>query len=188
MSHNLDSFVKQVLIKEIKLIQQKHGHHYLSFSLISQGIEFLGACLDNKFFHINSKKEKDDSERKLSDNDRKISQRRFQNAIKRLFPTKYKGYAEKGNEYNLYENLRCGLLHVLLPKNKLELIQYSEAKKYKLKHLEKVNIRGSERLVLVSEVLFEDFEKACEKLLEMNEKNQLKGNQINDILLETDLE
>jgi len=47
MGHTLTSFIEQVLKKEIKNIQRDENHHYLSFSSISQGIEFLGACLDD---------------------------------------------------------------------------------------------------------------------------------------------
>ncbi len=43
-------FIQKVLIDEFKEIQQDEGHHYLSFSLICQGIEFLGACLDSEPF------------------------------------------------------------------------------------------------------------------------------------------
>jgi hypothetical protein len=47
---NLLDFIGKVLIDELKEIQQDEDHYYISFSLICQGIEFLGACLDSEPF------------------------------------------------------------------------------------------------------------------------------------------
>jgi len=98
---NVKSFIQGLLIEEIKSIQQKEGHHYLSFGLIAQGIEFLGACLDSNEFFVERK-----------------SNQRFNRAIMELFPSKYHKYVndKKGQRFDLYENLRCGLLHIILPK------------------------------------------------------------------------
>ncbi|CAA6814475.1 MAG: Unknown protein [uncultured Aureispira sp.] len=171
MAHNLKSFIEDVLISEIKIIQQTHGHHYLSFSLISQGIEFLGACLDDKELNAPSQ-----------------SSKRFERAIKDLFPNKYRAFNNQGTPFNLYKNLRCGLLHICIPKNKIELTQRAEGKN-EYKHLTKSKVReeGEERLILVSEDLFYDFEKACRKVIAKYENNELNGNKIPDTLLETDL-
>lgn len=140
-------FIEIALIKEIKSIQQE-GHHYLSFALIAQGIEFLGACIDsNKFFRTGKSRE------------------RFNNAILKLFPTSYHHYVkEEGQPYDLYDNLRCGLLHVLLPQNDIELIQESEIEKFG-KHLEIKEIRKKQRLLLVSQDLMDDFEDACKNVI-----------------------
>lgn len=179
MGHNLKSFIQSVLINEIGRIQE-NGHHYLSFSLISQGIEFLGYCLDNKDLHpetTKGKKKKKDS----------ISKTRFQNAIDKLFPNSYNSYKNKGSSFNLFENLRCGLVHVLIPQNKLELVTEKEAKENNLSHLKTDTIRGHERLVLVAEVFYNDFKKACEKVIKKFENNDLNGNNIPPTLLETNL-
>ena len=69
---NTKEFINNVLIKEIKSIQQENGYHYISFGLISQGIEFLGACLDNYKFDAPGK-----------------SRERFNKSINELFPSEY---------------------------------------------------------------------------------------------------
>lgn len=51
MGQTLKQFIDKTLISEIKTIQQTSGHHYLFFGLIAQGIELLGACLDDTKFH-----------------------------------------------------------------------------------------------------------------------------------------
>lgn len=147
----LKDFIKITLIKEIKEIQQKY--HYLSFGLISQGIEFLGCCLDsNSYF----------TERK--------SELRFRNAIKNLFPSKYQPFNIKKGRFDLYRDLRCGISHVCLPKTNIELIQRKEIPIFG-KHLEIKKVRNKEMLILVSEDFYSDFETACNKIiLKINNK------------------
>lgn len=140
---DVKEFIKSFLIKEIKEIQN-NGHHYLSFGLISQGIEFLGACLDNNNFIVERE-----------------SGNRFRLAIKEVFPTTYHRYNNgKGTPYDLYENLRCGLLHIAVPRSEIELIQQVEIPLFG-NHLEIKNIRGKDSLVLVSQNFMSDFETAC---------------------------
>ena len=129
-------FILKVLINELRDIQQKEGHHYLSFGLIAQGIEFLGACIDDQDFFVESQ-----------------SRARFERAIRDLFPSGYHGFLSgRGGRFDLYENLRCGLLHVILPKADVELIQDKEVHKFG-GHLTIVNIRDRDRLILVSQRL-----------------------------------
>lgn len=144
----LKDFIKITLIKEIKEIQQTGNHHYLSFGLISQGIEFLGYCLDSNSYFIDNQ-----------------SESRFRNTIKNLFPTKYHPFNIKNGKYDLYKDLRCGILHVCLPKPNIELIQRREINDFG-NHLEIKNIRDKDMLILVSEELFNDFENACNKIIE----------------------
>ncbi|MFA5359988.1 MAG: hypothetical protein WC349_03470 [Patescibacteria group bacterium] len=150
-------FIKFFLIDSIKNIQQINGHHYLSFGLISQGIEFLGCCLDDKGYF----KEK-------------LSRERFENAIKELFPQKYQQFNIKDGQYYLYRDLRCGLLHGCLPKPSIELIRRSEIINF-TNHLEIKNIRGKETLVLVSEELFNDFENACKEIINRIDKGKISN-------------
>lgn len=162
-------FIQNVLITELKVIQQKEGHHYLSFGLIAQGIEFLGACLDNKDFFIDGK-----------------SRKRFDNAIKVLFPPSYHIFLTgKSKPYDLYENLRCGLLHVVLPKRDVELIQGAEIKDYG-NHLEKVVIEKKERLILVSQRFFEDFESACRDVIRRIDNKMISHPKVYGNLLRTE--
>jgi len=152
-------FIQNILIDEFKRIQQAEGYHYLSFSLICQGIEFLGACLDSEPFSAKG-----------------LSAARFRRAIYDLFPTSYRKFNQgSGRPFDLYENLRCGLLHVILPESSLELIRRSEKEELNANHLEVKEIRGIHRLVLVSEDLFEDYEKACQEIVARISDNRLRG-------------
>ena len=152
-------FIQKVLIDEFKEIQQDEGHHYISFSLIYQGIEFLGACLDSEPFSAKG-----------------LSTARFRRAIYDLFPTSYRKFNQgSGRPFDLYENLRCGLLHVILPESPLELIRRTEKIKFNVNHLEVKEIRGINRLVLVLEDLFDDYEKACEEIIARISDGRLSG-------------
>ena len=152
-------FIQKVLIDEFKEIQQDEGHPYISFSLICQGIEFLGACLDSEPFSAKG-----------------LSAPRFRRAMYDLFPTSYGKFNQgTGKPFDLYENLRCGLIHVILPGSRLELIRRTEKAKFSANHLEVKEIRGIDRLVLVSEDLFEDYERACEEIIARISDGRLSG-------------
>jgi hypothetical protein len=169
MGLTLKDFVKKVLIGEIKTIQQTYGHHYLSFGLIAQGIELLGACLDNKDFHKNG-----------------TSGDRFRDAIDKLFPDKYKIFNNKTSDYDLYKNLRCGLLHVVLPGSFIELIQESEKEKFNAGHLDIKQIRGKDRLILVSQDLFSDFENACNEIVNRIDLGTIDPSKISGTLIDVE--
>jgi len=152
-------FIQKVLIDEFKEIQQDDGHPYISFSLICQGIEFLGACLDSEPFSAKG-----------------LSAPRFRGAIYDLFSRSYHKFNQgSGKPFDLYENLRCGLIHVILPGSRLELIRRTEKAKFNANHLEVKEIRGIDRLVLVSEDLFEDYERACKEIIARISDGRLSG-------------
>lgn len=169
MGLTLKQFIDKVLIKEIKSIQQTHGHHYLSFGLIAQGIELLGACLDNKKIH-----------KKGASGDR------FRKAIDELFPASYKPYNDKTSNYDLYTNLRCGLLHVVIPGSFIELLQEAEKPAYDAEHLEIKNIKGKNRLILVSQELYQDFERACNEIIKRIDSGTIDPNKVSGILIDTE--
>lgn len=148
MQMTIKQFIENVLIKEIQQIQD-YGHHYFSFLLIASGIEFLGACLDDKLFHTKDQ-----------------SSERFKKAIKELFPKTYHSYADR-----LYSDLRCGLAHVSKPNRGIGLTHQDEAAKFKTKHLQKTN---TDQLILISEEFFEDFKRACNTVLNRSEKDLTK--------------
>ena len=155
----ISDFIQKVLIEEFREIQQDEGHHYISHSLVCQGIEFLGACLDSEPFSAEG-----------------LSAGRFRRAIYDLFPTSYRRFNQgKGRPFDLYENLRCVLQHVILPGTLIELIQQSEKEKFDVSHLEVKEIRGIDRLVLVSEDLFDDYEKACKEIIARIRDGRLRG-------------
>jgi len=128
-------FIEHVLIHELRDIVFRHP--YLSFALISIGIEFLGKCMltENKFQKWNN-----------------------------INPDKaYK----KGTELMLeidtayssvdLKELRNGFAHTLLPKKVL----LSELKHGAI-HFEK---RTDGKTILVAEILYRDFVIACQKVL-----------------------
>lgn len=164
---NVKDFIEVALINDIKSIQQT-GHHYHSFSLISQSIEFLGACIDRFDF----------GERGQSEN-------RFELAIKRLFPSNYHVYNRRNSMYYLYRNLRCGLLHKMIPNSRLELIQRAEILSYG-NHLEIENIRNIDRLILVSQDFYSDFKKASLEVMQRIDNNEIGHNKVYQEFLSTE--
>lgn len=152
-------FIQKILIDEFKEIQQEEGYHYISFNLICQGIEFLGACLDSEDFSAKG-----------------LSAPRFRRAIYDLFPTSYHQFNRgSGKPFDLYENLQCSLWHVILPGSRLELIRRFEKAKLNANHLEIKEIQGIDRLVLVLEDLFDDYEKACKEIIARIRDGRLRG-------------
>lgn len=131
--------IEQTFLKEYRRLIDEN-FHFISFSLIAVGIEFLGACLDeNPFLKEAHSKE------------------RFTEAIEQLFDKRYYHH-----RFKLYKNLRCGFVHVLLPGEDIDVIQQSEVDITKGKvHLGKYK----NRLVLVSQDFYEDFTKACEEII-----------------------
>ncbi len=155
----ISDFIQKVLIEEFREIQRDEGHHYISFSLICQGIEFLGACLDSEPFSAKGQ-----------------SAARFRRAIYDLFPASYRQFNQgTGRPFDLYENLRCGLLHVILPESPLALVRRTENPEFGSIHLDVREIRGIRRLVLVLEDLFDDYEKACKEIIERIRDGRLRG-------------
>ena len=145
----ISDFIQEVLIDQFKEIQQSEENHYISFGMICQGIEFLGACLDSEPFSAKG-----------------LGAPRFRRAIHDLFPTAYRQFNQgSGKPFDLYEGLRCSLLHVLLPGSQLELIRRSEKERLQATHLEVKEVGGIHRLVLVLEDLFDDYEKACREII-----------------------
>jgi hypothetical protein len=163
-------FIQKVLIDEFKEIQQDSGHHYLSYTLICQGIEFLGACLDSEAFSAKG-----------------LGSARFRRAIDDLFPASYREFNQgSGRRFDLYEHLRCGLIHAILPGSQLELIRRSQKTELDAHHLEVKEIRGLNRLVLVSEDLFDDYEKACGEIIKRIRDGHLGGWKFAEDLLSTE--
>jgi len=149
---NIHGFIDGILIGQISRIQDigKDGGkdcHYLSFTLVCVGIEFLGACFDGHPF-----------------NEQGHSKVRFKRAITELFPANYHKHAQR-----LYTSLRNGLAHVALSKSDIGLTQIKESKLFGTKHL----TMHSGRLILISEAFFDDFVSACEKLEEMIKRGEL---------------
>jgi len=156
--HTIQSFILRILVEEVRDIQQKGGHHYLSFGLITQGIEFLGSFFDEEEFHTTG-----------------MGKQRFRKAIAELFPERYDPYNFDKSPYDLYRDLRCGLVHSVLPKTSLELIKAADKGRFGGDHLDIKMVRGKEKLLLVAEDFFKDYEGACVKLISRIEEGNLQG-------------
>lgn len=152
-------FVQEVLIDEFNKIQRSESQPDISFSLIFEGIKFLGACLDSEPFSAKG-----------------LSASRFRRAIYDLFPASYHPFNQgTGKPFDLYEISRCGLLHGVLPASRLELIGRAEKAQLCTEHLEIKEIRGLDRLVLVLEDFFDDYEKACKEIISRIRDGRLTG-------------
>lgn len=126
---------------------------YIKFLLIVNGIEFLGACLDE-----------------LPIDENKRSEERFNNALNKLFEKKYHKYSKANAEVYFYRDLRCGMVHQLRPRN-IGFTTQNESKVDGTIHL--VKDKGSGMLVLVLEEFYDDFEFACKKLIKMIENGKV---------------
>lgn len=176
----LNEFINQVLISEIgqilkgsdfsdiinnpnlsedvkNTIQSKNNSHvYLSFGLISQGIELLGALMDRQDIILDRSGE---------------SRNRFEKAIIELFDNKYHNHIGNTATYDLYGNLRCGMLHSVVPKSKL-LFGESHNKGTRIHMLASPCSDGIDRLFVEAEELYNDFESACKKIIvDLESKN-----------------
>jgi hypothetical protein len=94
----VEQFIDIVLVHDIGQMVYDCKLHYLSFGAIAQGIEFLGACLGELPFE----------EEGQSDD-------RFRKAINKLFPKRYEKHRKGQSKHDLYQFLRCALVHQLRP-------------------------------------------------------------------------
>lgn len=136
---------------------------YVKFLLIINCIEFLGAALSENPI---------DTE--------KLSEERFNNALKKLFPSKYRNYAKASHPHYFYTNLRCGMVHQLRPKGKIGFTTRKEAREDGNKHLE---IEKNGFLVLVLEDFYDDLKKAALKYIRDAESGKITTQRGKDVHL-----
>ena len=148
-------FIRTVLISDISRLIYDCKLYYLSFGVIAQGIEFLGSCLDELPFDDPTQAEK-----------------RFQRAIRRLFKpcnNAYIKYNSPKAEYYLYRDLRCGLIHMVRPKNRVVLTSRAESLEDHTRHL----ANHGDKLVLVAEDFFDDLKRASQSVIWKIENDKL---------------
>ncbi len=132
-------FIKITFLEQCREIVYTHRLHYISFALICIGIEYLGKCLDQAHgWH-----------------DQGLSKMHFEKAINELMP-KYGPYSSK-----IYGQLRSGFAHGLLPGPDIGLTHRDESLRYGTRNLA---AHGS-RLILVVEDFYDDFELACNEMM-----------------------
>lgn len=143
------NFIKTVFIEQLKgIIDYPLPYH--AFMIMSIGIEFLGKCLktDQSIWHTKARGESPDS---------------FKKAIREI-PSlkKYEPYLEK---YDLYDGLRCGLLHSAQPGVRITLSSEANSKN-ETGHLVEDKQFGIERINFKCEEFYADFKEACEWVIE----------------------
>lgn len=134
-------FIKTTFLGEYKNIIYTHKYYYIGFALVCIGIEFVGKCLDAT----------EQNWQKTG-----LSKAHFKDAIEQTMP-QYKPHSTL-----LYEQLRSGFAHGLLPGPKVGLTHRDESIKYGTKHLSK---HGG-TVTVVIESFYDDFEVACRNVLQ----------------------
>lgn len=128
------------IVQEIGEIVKTHP--YLSTILISSGIEFLGKCLDS-----NCTWDQED-----------LSRKHFKKALKSM--PDYSYY----KKIDLFDRLRCGMIHQLRPKQKIALSKSIPGHGLKL----------SDRNIIDINRLFYNFEEATKDVLNRIQTNEFK--------------
>jgi hypothetical protein len=113
------------------------------FILVAVGIEFLGACLDKQ--HLNAMAR---------------SEKRFNSAIRELFPKKYHHFTKLGSVPYLYTDFRCPVIHQFKSGKTVSLC--SRVDGGSSKHLS-YDPEGS--LILVAEDFYEDLANAARAMI-----------------------
>ena len=145
-----EDFIKQRLIDESQNLLDAE-FYFPVFLLISQGIETLGSFLDKKPVGAKSQ-----------------SKKRFHLAINHLFEKKYQELTERDW---LYKQFRCNMSHLATTGG---FIILATRKDNKGGHLQV--IEG--QCLFVVENLVEDFHNACQMLILLLAKGELKQKQM----------
>ena len=136
----IEHFLKEVVVNEIAKLQGV-GLSYMQFVIMGQAIEVLGSFLDNKPMKAKGQ-----------------SAKRFSLGVKKLFGGRY---CLLNDNCFWCDKHRNQLTHTFIPGNDLILLNQAENTKG-YKHLQ----MADGKLVLISEVFYEDICNACERLLE----------------------
>jgi hypothetical protein len=134
-----EKFIQTFLIDEVQGLIDKN-FDYLAFAIIAQGIETLGAFFDNSPF------------------ENRTPSTRFKKGLS-LMDNKYQTH-----ETLLWNNLRSGLTHQLIPKKGITLTSI------KSNAPDKINLFVGDKTGLtyiVVNAFFKDFKDACEKVIQI---------------------
>lgn len=160
--------IKAVILKELgRLIYPANKNKsdvfeqsspYIKFMPLVGCIEFLGACYDEQPFDSTRGDVKD------------IVERRFNKAIKELFPKSYHPFAKANHKFYLYGKLRCPLIHQLKPGPGIYFTTRFESKQDNTEHLKEFE---TGKLILVLEDFYDDLEKASLDLINKFETKKI---------------
>lgn len=147
----VDWFLDTVVVRDIGLVIDA-GAGYLAFALIAQSIEMIGALLDEK---------------EIEHYDQGLPAKRFAKGISEVFKpidARYAEFNKEDSEFYLWENLRCGMAHIIRPKSKIVFTGRSDAMKLRASHLDKIRFEdGEEYLLLVIEDFYDHLKDACRR-------------------------
>ena len=144
----IEWFIDTVLIHDIGKMIKTPCLHYLSFGVMAVGIEVIGACLDNKEFGEEGE-----------------SRARFNRGIQSFLcksDPRYAKHIEKKSRYCLYDQLRCGMSHILRTGGKVSFTSRLGVKEMKLQHL--TIAPQTKKLILVAEDFYDHFVEGCKDL------------------------
>ena len=157
------SFLKHFLVEELSQLIQTDGQPFLKFFPLITGMEFLGACYDDKPF-----------------NEMNLSKKRFKKALS-LMGAKYQPFngSQQQTYPCLYDDFRCPMIHQFRTnqdKIRLTAVNYHDSDEVKSFHL-KLN---DGVYILVLEEFYEDFKEAVNNTISDIEDEKLLIDKLKD--------
>lgn len=140
-------FIETVYFQEMRDLVTYPEAAYSKFMILIQGIEFLGACQDDKPF---------DSE------ERKLSKARFRKGMV-LLGEKYKDYLDDNSKISFYRDFRCPMIHQFKHNQKKITLATRDGINHQELHLKK---NENDQLYIVLEDFYNDIENAALKLID----------------------
>lgn len=145
MEEELKYFLDKLLIQDVrKLIDSEQ--EYVALIIMSQSIETLGAFLDAKPFRAKAQ-----------------SKKRFNLALKKLFPYKYR---KANDKFFLYDKLRNHIAHILIPSARVKMIKPETEAKH-------MDVTGGTLFISIED-FYADVKSATTQLISMIDKGELK--------------
>lgn len=142
--------IREVILSDYARLMETPGSTIGKFILIAVGIEFLGACLDRQHMNATGRSEK-----------------RFNTAIRELFPKKYHHFTQLTSIPNLFLDFRCPVIHQFRAGKSLYLCSRMDRQGVEERHL---TYRPDGTLVLIAEEFYVDLAAAGARLVNRQEE------------------
>ena len=152
-------FIGSVFLKEMGELVDFEEAPYIKFLLLIQGIEFLGACQDNKPFEESGHSEK-----------------RFRKGML-LLGKKYENYLVKKDEIYFYRDFRCPMIHQFKHNQKKITLGTRHGVNHQDIHLTK-NENG--QLYIILEDFYDDIHDAAIDLIDMINAGKFTLNKLSE--------
>lgn len=144
-TQDVPQFIRTIFLEEMSTLINSEGAAYLKFLILIQGLEFLGACLDEEKFEKRS-----------------LSEKRF-NAGINLLGEKYSKFIQSGHHQNFYKFFRNPLIHQFKHDQSKITLATENSVLYMELHLT-TNENG--QLYVVLEPFYRDIKLAAERLID----------------------